>query len=48
MSLQDTILQDPGITKMKPTVKLISATPDAEKHIAYCARVSNPKKSRER
>jgi len=28
---------------MKPTVKLISATPDAEKHIAYCARVSNPK-----
>ena len=28
---------------MKATVKLISATPDAEKHIAYCARVSNPK-----
>ena len=28
---------------MKPTAKLISATPDAEKHIAYCARVSNPK-----
>ena len=28
---------------MKPTVKLICATPDAEKHIAYCARVSNPK-----
>lgn len=24
-------------------VKVISATPDAEKHIAYCARVSNPK-----
>lgn len=23
--------------------KLISITPDAEKHIAYCARVSNPK-----
>lgn len=23
-------------------VKLVSATPDAEKHIAYCARVSNP------
>tara|TARA_B100000085_G_scaffold125120_1_gene113804 strand:+ start:603 stop:1235 length:633 start_codon:yes stop_codon:yes gene_type:complete len=23
-------------------VQLISATPDAEKHIAYCARVSNP------
>ena len=28
---------------MKPTVRLISATSDAEKHIAYCARVSNPK-----
>ena len=28
---------------MKPTVKLISATPEAEKYIAYCARVSNPK-----
>jgi len=28
---------------MKSEVKLISATPDAEKHIAYCARVSNPK-----
>lgn len=24
-------------------VKLIHSTPDAEKHIAYCARVSNPK-----
>ena len=24
-------------------VKLISVTPEAEKHIAYCARVSNPK-----
>ena len=24
------------------TVKLVSVTPDAEKHIAYCARVSNP------
>jgi thymidylate synthase (FAD) len=23
-------------------VKLITATPDLEKHIAYCARVSNP------
>jgi thymidylate synthase (FAD) len=23
-------------------VKLISLTPDAEKNIAYCARVSNP------
>jgi thymidylate synthase (FAD) len=28
---------------MKPTVKFISTTPDAEKHISYCARVSNPK-----
>ena len=28
--------------KMKPGVELISVTPDAEKHIAYCARVSNP------
>lgn len=27
---------------MKTEVKLISITPDAEKHIAYCARVSNP------
>ena len=24
------------------TAKLVSVTPDAEKHIAYCARVSNP------
>ena len=24
------------------TVKLVSATPDAEKHMAYVARVSNP------
>ena len=24
------------------TVKLVSVTPDAEKHMAYCARVSNP------
>ena len=23
-------------------IKLISVTPDAEKHMAYCARVSNP------
>ena len=27
---------------MKPKVKFISATPNAEKHMAYCARVSNP------
>lgn len=27
---------------MNQTVKLISITPDAEKHMAYCARVSNP------
>ena len=35
------------MTEMKKTmqdnqVKLISVTPDAEKHMAYCARVSNP------
>jgi len=28
---------------MNELVKLISVTPDAEKHMAYCARVSNPK-----
>jgi thymidylate synthase (FAD) len=28
---------------MKPEVKLISVTPNAERHMAYCARVSNPK-----
>ena len=27
---------------MNQTIKLISITPDAEKHMAYCARVSNP------
>lgn len=27
---------------MKPEVKFVSATPDAEKHMAYVARVSNP------
>jgi len=27
---------------MNQQVKLISVTPDAEKHMAYCARVSNP------
>ena len=27
---------------MEPAVKLVSVTPDAEKHIAYVARVSNP------
>ena len=26
-------------------VSLISVSPDAEKHMAYCARVSNPNKS---
>ena len=26
-----------------PTVKLVQVTPEAEQHIAYCARVSNPK-----
>jgi thymidylate synthase (FAD) len=28
---------------MTASVKFISVTPEAEKHIAYCARVSNPK-----
>jgi len=28
---------------MTSSVKLVSVTPDAEKHISYCARVSNPK-----
>jgi len=28
---------------MTESVKLISVTPNAERHIAYCARVSNPK-----
>jgi thymidylate synthase (FAD) len=28
---------------MNSTVKLVQVTPDSEKHIAYCARVSNPK-----
>jgi len=27
---------------MDTPIKLISVTPDAEKHMAYCARVSNP------
>ena len=30
------------MTMMDTQIKLISATPDAEKHMAYCARVSNP------
>ena len=30
------------VSEMKPGAKLVSVTPDAEKHIAYCARVSNP------
>lgn len=30
-------------TFMKPEVKLVSVTPGAERHMAYCARVSNPK-----
>ena len=28
---------------MNESVKLVSVTPNAERHIAYCARVSNPK-----
>jgi len=30
------------MTMMDTQIKLISVTPDAEKHMAYCARVSNP------
>ena len=30
------------MTMMDTPTKLISVTPDAEKHMAYCARVSNP------
>jgi thymidylate synthase (FAD) len=30
------------LSEMKPGVTLVSVTPDAEQHIAYCARVSNP------
>ena len=30
------------MTMTDSTTKLISVTPDAEKHMAYCARVSNP------
>ena len=32
-----------GMTMMDTQIKLVSATPDAEKHMAYVARVSNPK-----
>ena len=31
-------------TEMSQNVKLVSVTPDAEQHMAYVARVSNPKK----
>jgi thymidylate synthase (FAD) len=31
------------MTMMDTQIKLVSATPDAEKHMAYVARVSNPK-----
>ena len=30
-----------------PEVKLVSITPDAERHMAYCARVSNPNRTKE-
>ena len=30
------------MTMTDTLTKLISVTPDAEKHMAYCARVSNP------
>ena len=34
--------RNPMDQEMKPGCKLVSVTPDAEQHIAYCARVSNP------
>ena len=36
------MMMDTQTELMKQTVNLISVTPDAEKHMAYCARVSNP------
>ena len=36
------MMMDTPIERMNQTVTLVSATPDAEKHMAYCARVSNP------
>lgn len=33
--------------KSKETVQLVSVTPDAEKHMAFCARVSNPNRSKD-
>ena len=36
------MMMDTDTKLMTQTVKLISVTPDAEKHMAYCARVSNP------
>ena len=35
-------MMDTPTERMKQTVTLVSVTPDAEKHMAYCARVSNP------
>ena len=47
MILQITMHPSQTTTKFLMTmtdtpIKLISVTPDAEKHMAYCARVSNP------
>ena len=36
------MMMDTPIERMNQTVTLVSVTPDAEKHMAYCARVSNP------
>ena len=36
------MMMDTPINFMTNTARLISVTPDAEKHMAYCARVSNP------
>ena len=34
------MMMDTPIERMNQTVTLVSATPDAEKHMAYCARVT--------
>ena len=38
----DEVFNDDDVSTQTDLVKLISVTPDAEKHITYCVRVSNP------
>ena len=40
--LRTMMIENAEFKFMKPEVKLLTVTPDAEKHMAYCARVSNP------